>query len=50
MGIDLYCVEQTFGCGYGYWSKIRNSVIKATFTHISIEIKSDKINEDNNEE
>jgi hypothetical protein len=49
MGIDLYCVEQTFGCRYDYWSKIRNSVIKATFTHISIEIKSDKINEDNNE-
>ena len=49
MGIDLYCVEQTFGCGYGNWYKLRNSVIKATFTHISIEINSDKIDKDTNE-
>uniref|UniRef100_A0A6C0AQY6 Uncharacterized protein n=1 Tax=viral metagenome TaxID=1070528 RepID=A0A6C0AQY6_9ZZZZ len=48
MGIDLYCIEQTFSCSYTYWHNIRNSVIKATFTYISIEINSDKIT-DNNE-
>ena len=49
MGIDLYCVEKDFSCSYGYWHNIRNSVIKATFIHISIEINSDKINKDTNE-
>ena len=49
MGIDLYCVEKKFGCSYGYWHSMRNAVIKAAFTYISIEFDSDKINKDNNE-
>jgi hypothetical protein len=49
MGIDLYCVEKTFGCGYGNWHKLRNSVIKAAFIYISIEINLDKINKDTND-
>jgi len=49
MGIDLYCAEQTFGCSYSYWHNMRNSVIKAAFIYISIEINTDKIYKDENE-
>ena len=49
MGIDLYCSETNFGCSYSYWHNIRNSVIKAAFTYISIEINTEKIYKDNTE-
>jgi hypothetical protein len=49
MGIDLYCAEKNFSCSYGYWHNIRNSVIKAAFIYISIEINTEKIYKDNNE-
>jgi hypothetical protein len=49
MGIDLYCHEKNFGCSYSYWHNLRNAVIKAAFTYISIEFDRDKINKDNNE-
>jgi hypothetical protein len=47
MGIDLYCVEKDFSCSYGNWHKLRNSVIKAAFIYISIEINLDKITDHN---
>jgi hypothetical protein len=49
MGIDLYCHEKNFACSYSYWHNLRNAVIKAAFTYISIEFNTDKINKDNNE-
>ena len=49
MGIDLYCSETNFGCSFSYWHNIRNSVIRATFIYISINLDKDKINKDNNE-
>ena len=49
MDIDLYCIKNNFSCSYSNWNTIRNSVIKATFTHICIEINSDKIDKDTND-
>lgn len=34
MGIDLDCVEKSYGCSYGGWHYTRNIIIKATFKYL----------------
>ena len=36
MGIDLYCGDETFGCSYGSWNNVRNSLIQATFEYLEV--------------
>ena len=36
MGIDLYCNDKTFGCGYGSWYNIRTALIEATFEYLEV--------------
>lgn len=34
MGVDFYCGDVTFGCSYGRWDDLRQTVIRATFDYI----------------
>ncbi len=47
MGIDLSCIEKDFGCSYNYWHILRNSVIKATFDYIFINLHPNENKTDN---
>jgi len=42
MGVDFYCGDITFGCGYGHWSEIRIEIIKATMDYIQDKYDKDK--------
>ena len=42
MGVDFYCGDITFGCGYGHWGDIRKEIILATFDYIQDKYEKDK--------
>lgn len=42
MGIDFYCGDITFGCGYGHWNEIKIQIIKATIDYIQDKYDKDR--------
>jgi hypothetical protein len=42
MGVDFYCVNATFGCSYGTWNEIRQTVIISTFEYIQDKFQREK--------
>ena len=42
MGIDLHCVDNSFGCSYGGWHTIRETIIKASLEYIIEKFKKDE--------
>jgi hypothetical protein len=46
MGIDLYCSDKTFGCSYGTWFNVRNTLIEATFEYIVVHLGITKYDAD----
>lgn len=49
MGIDLYCGDETFGCSYGSWNNVRNSLIQATFEYLEVHFAVTEYEEGTNE-
>ena len=42
MGVDFYCGDITFGCSYGSWNDLRQTVIRATFKYIQDKFQKDE--------
>lgn len=42
MGVDFYCGDVTFGCSYGSWNDLRQTVIRATFDYIQDKFQSEE--------